>query len=449
MSDFDGMLAAKPADGAHDLSFIEELDESLWKMVIMVFDLGVYVVLHVPVIFRASGIALLFMFCWGLNVYGMDQAGVPFRTVLGLKSTDAKANEVFSLSGTLFGVLLVFLAMYRACHVMDFDAGQAAVSASYGMVLIWFATLSEMPAAKDARVFVKARATTFFTASEVKFIDVLFADALTSSSKLLADMNIIFCSVAMHALGAFAGGTCLNSYLGPVLASLPYVIRAVQCFNTYWTKNDQWQLVNFGKYISSLPVIWLSAIKSDLAELTSIEGKEFAAQLELLWLYSVVINTVYSFLWDVYMDWGLGRPRSSLGKPQWLCLRPVLAYQLPLYYYVIIVVDLALRGCWSLKMSSHLQHYGSQAGVFILIFEILEVLRRWAWIYFRVEWECISKKVPFITDVRSSIPSEIKAKITPRRLPESPARESSRTRDRSLLPPHEGSFVRDMGMLPT
>lgn len=39
----EGMLAAKPSHGAHDLSFIEELDRSLWQGVIMVFDLGVYV----------------------------------------------------------------------------------------------------------------------------------------------------------------------------------------------------------------------------------------------------------------------------------------------------------------------------------------------------------------------------------------------------------------------
>lgn len=191
-------------------------------------------------------------------------------------------------------------------------------------------------------------------------------------------------------------------------------------------KNDQWQLVNFGKYLSSLPVIWLSALKSN--EMTA----EYENQIAMLWLYSVVINTVYSFLWDVFMDWGLGRPRSSVGKPQWLFLRPVLAYQQPVYYYIIIAVDLALRGCWSLKLSSHLQvstqthykfkslahmwmhtqQYGSQGQVFVLVFEVLEVLRRWAWIYFRVEWECICKKVPFTGPF---LPHD---KLTPRRIPD-------------------------------
>mmetsp|Transcript_17339 Transcript_17339/g.45256 ORF Transcript_17339/g.45256 Transcript_17339/m.45256 type:complete len:440 (+) Transcript_17339:482-1801(+) len=394
----EGLLAAKPAAHASEgLSFIDDLDKSLWDVVIAVFDVGVYVVMHVPVIFRASGIIILFIFCWGLNVYGMDQAGVPFRTVLGLKQSDAKGDQVFSLSGTLLAILVVFLAVSRACHTMDMKGAEAAVSTMYGLMLVGYGLLSDAPVVKDARVFLHHRAMTFLTMSEVKFIDVLFADALTSSSKVLADMSTIVCACIGYLLGDMIGITCSNSYLGPALASLPYCIRAVQCWNTYSMKNDQWQLVNFGKYLSSLPVIWLSAFKAGTSNETPAPGQqELAVDLEVLWLYSVVINTVYSFLWDVFKDWGLGLPRSSVGKPQWLFLRPVLAYNLPLYYYLMIVVDLALRGCWSLKLSSHLQRYGSQGQVFILIFEVLEVLRRWAWIYFRVEWECIAKKVPFL-----------------------------------------------------
>jgi hypothetical protein len=72
--------------------------------------------------------------------------------------------------------------------------------------------------------------------------------------------------------------------------------------------------------------------------------------LEMLWLYAVIINTLYSFAWDVFMDWGLGFPRDRMGRPQYLFLRPHLDFKFPLIYYVVIVMDLLLRGCWSLKM---------------------------------------------------------------------------------------------------
>jgi hypothetical protein len=70
----------------------------------------------------------------------------------------------------------------------------------------------------------------------------------------------------------------------------------------------------------------------------------------MLWLYAVIINTLYSFAWDVFMDWGLGFPRDRMGRPQYLFLRPHLDFKFPLIYYVVIVMDLLLRGCWSLKM---------------------------------------------------------------------------------------------------
>ena len=55
-------------------------------------------------------------------------------------------------------------------------------------------------------------------------------------------------------------------------------------------------------------------------------------------------------------------------------------------YYAAIIVDLALRCTWSLKLSPHLDHFNDlEGGIFIM--EFLEVLRRWMWIFFRVESE--------------------------------------------------------------
>jgi 5-methylcytosine-specific restriction endonuclease McrBC regulatory subunit McrC len=69
----------------------------------------------------------------------------------------------------------------------------------------------------------------------------------------------------------------------------------------------------------------------------------------------------------------------------------VRRYGSPLYYYAAIFMDFALRLCWSLKLSSHLQRHASgQAWVFL--FEVLEVFRRFVWNFFRVEWECVNQK---------------------------------------------------------
>lgn len=55
-------------------------------------------------------------------------------------------------------------------------------------------------------------------------------------------------------------------------------------------------------------------------------------------------------------------------------------------YYGAIVIDLLLRCTWSLKLSPHLDHFNDlEGGIFVM--EFLEVLRRWMWIFFRVETE--------------------------------------------------------------
>lgn len=153
------------------------------------------------------------------------------------------------------------------------------------------------------------------------------------------------------------------------------------------------------------------------------------------------MNSFYSFWWDVTNDWGLdllkanstegihrpaspprrlllptlraGSPlssRSSLSlhtpplsndlKPgaysndghsiyPW-GLRPTLLYPLPVYP-LLIFLNLVLRLTWSIKLSTHL-HQESDGSVAIFWLEVAEIVRRWMWVFLRVEWEVIRQK---------------------------------------------------------
>ncbi len=60
----------------------------------------------------------------------------------------------------------------------------------------------------------------------------------------------------------------------------------------------------------------------------------------------------------------------------------------PAYYYGIIFVDFLLRLALALKLSPHLEHfYEVEGGIFLL--EVLEVCRRFLWVFFRVETEWV------------------------------------------------------------
>jgi hypothetical protein len=104
-------------------------------------------------------------------------------------------------------------------------------------------------------------------------------------------------------------------------------------------------------------------------------------------LFFVFLNSFYSFYWDVAKDWDLtlfSEDRSDPDHP-WGLRRHRFFHSNNMYYYVI-AVDLLLRCTWSFKLSPHLDHFNDlEGGVFLM--ELLEVFRRWIWIFFRVETE--------------------------------------------------------------
>lgn len=72
-------------------------------------------------------------------------------------------------------------------------------------------------------------------------------------------------------------------------------------------------------------------------------------------------------------------------------------------YYAAVIFDLLLRLTWSLKLSPHLRLDQLTAGGFIM--EALEILRRWVWVYFRLEREWVARGLwrDRLADVGSSM----------------------------------------------
>ena len=108
-------------------------------------------------------------------------------------------------------------------------------------------------------------------------------------------------------------------------------------------------------------------------------------------LFFVFLNSFYSFYWDVAKDWDLTLFSSSevRNHPEhpW-GLRRHTHFHTRQMYYGAIIIDFLLRCTWSLKLSPHLDHWNDLEGS-IFVMECLEVLRRWLWIFFRVETEWV------------------------------------------------------------
>lgn len=275
------------------------------------------------------------------------------------------------------------------------------------------------------------------------------------------------------------------------LRSFPYMMRFRQClleaYQSSWSNGRP--IANALKYFSAFPVIMLSAAqKSVVLDIAAQKGMS-VQQLKdsgdrwfgehpmfRMWLLAVVVNSIYSFWWDIQMDWGLslceaetwlgksnehsgsgllgspflgggGRRRSSsIGSDSFVgrmrrfltsrrstglashqrspCPTPAPSFQSgsfsgsrsssplsspsssaietlkrfglrqhlllpdPSVYHMFALIDLVLRFTWSLKLSSHLHTISEiESGVFMM--EALELVRRWMWVFVRVEWEAV------------------------------------------------------------
>ena len=108
-----------------------------------------------------------------------------------------------------------------------------------------------------------------------------------------------------------------------------------------------------------------------------------------LWLLAAVVNSGYSYYWDVARDWDLSLFSSKKGRenPEYPWgLRRHRYFHAKEFYYVAIVVDGLLRCTWAFKLSPRLDRFNDwEGGIFTM--QLLEVLRRWIWIFFRVECE--------------------------------------------------------------
>ncbi|GAB1310108.1 protein-ER retention protein [Madurella fahalii] len=230
-----------------------------------------------------------------------------------------------------------------------------------------------------------------------KFGDILLADVLTSYAKILADLFVCLCMFLTRNGSATARPDrgCGGDVLVPMIMAVPSAIRLRQCLIEYvrvrrapYREHTGWggqHLANAAKYSTAFPVIVIGAMLRNQKEEGGSTG------LYKAWVAACLLNSLYSFYWDVAKDWDLtlfseARERNSPEYP--FGLRRTLLVHKAGVYYAVIVLDLVLRCTWMMKLNSRMDRISDfESSIFVIQF--LEVFRRWVWIFFRVETEWI------------------------------------------------------------
>ncbi|CAK9118793.1 unnamed protein product [Durusdinium trenchii] len=134
----------------------------------------------------------------------------------------------------------------------------------------------------------------------VNFGDNMVGDVLTSLARPLRDVPAAMCYLGSHhpqlqsAMEQFvkSGNTCPaweHEIISPLIAALPFWFRLWQCARRFWDTGQKRNLLNLGKYTSSLIVVIVST----------------QACPKWLVVLASAVATAYAAWWDICMDWGL------------------------------------------------------------------------------------------------------------------------------------------------
>lgn len=389
---------------------------------------------------------------WGVNVWVFQRFSISYPEILNFDPSTLLSPKRILTSGLLMlaGIVVVIVGFTTRFPFADVLLFPSILYLTMIFCLVMPMNYLHRPGRE--RLLSNLARVVFPAATGVLFVEVLLGDVLTSISKVIADVEVTGCVLAAHMVTpsngmdgslshevndmlrntySFHEAECADSYMRPLVTSIPFLLRFRQCWVQYRATGKAFpNLLNCCKYLSSLPVIWISA-------LTQKDG-HMSRELKAAWIFAVSFNSFFSFMWDIVMDWGLCRQGSkhfllreqlvfdtgggaggSISEPapqskadedalpenefdamvRQASASAVIAvdskhrqqsawFKPHLVYYLAIALNFVLRILWSFKLSVHFEL--SQEGL-TFVLEVCEVFRRFVWILFRVEWEAVEK----------------------------------------------------------
>lgn len=233
--------------------------------------------------------------------------------------------------------------------------------------------------------------------TSVTFFHTYIGDVLTSMVKVFQDIAWTLGFIlsgdflvpeedTTSAVRAWQSSFWYKNVLIPLICLLPLWFRFNQCLRRYLDTRKRFpNLANAFKYAMSQTVTLFGAFHPLYLDWYNEGNKEGAPRginlFQIFWMALFIASSLYSFTWDVYMDWGLGRPKYGY-------LGPRLMFPQRWWYYGVMAADLVLRFLWVQSLippqsgaSFELPQYLTAATM------SLELLRRTVWAFFRLENE--------------------------------------------------------------
>ncbi|KAK6456767.1 EXS family-domain-containing protein [Scheffersomyces xylosifermentans] len=254
--------------------------------------------------------------------------------------------------------------------------------------------------------------------STMRTNDILISDSLCSYAKVLNDFGLYLWNYYYSAEVPY------NNGLELCVLCIPTAIRLKQCWFEYTTTNNRQHLFNFIKYLTTLGPLTINFLIKELLTTTNssqFSEPEFITRLEGLnrwWYVFSLLNSTYSFIWDIKMDWGLPMLDFLFDRKgsffQYRILRQKSAFRSE-FYYGVITFDFLIRYIWVLKffivtdmqkptitfvhiLSTFLFGYDAYSFGYVII-EFLEIFRRWLWCFVKLDADWAKLEITSNNDI--------------------------------------------------
>jgi hypothetical protein len=376
------------------------------------------------------GDLLLLLWMWGVCIHIWRLTNLNFIPLLQLEHTSLahypKPEQIVYQAATDLSLLflVVFICFNKIARGAFSQAGNVAFAHWLPVVLMaYYIYRCAFPLADRQKWWFMLYRCIFAPGFAIIFRDGFVGDLLTSLVRVFVPLALSFAYVYgcvanyFHPSAQVDGQSrrlsttdnisptifweerfVFNSVILPFLTLFPLWIRLVQCLRRAVETQARWpHYGNAAKYTSAIAVISLATFNPQI-------------RTQSAWVAGFVFATLFQFVWDICMDWGILVWGSSIeADGNYICVCGLFGLRRTrllgtknkssnTYIYIMIAcINLILRFAWTLTLlptnASYLQ---AHTGIVSFLLEHLgpliaaaEVFRRMMWAILRVEWEHI------------------------------------------------------------
>lgn len=296
-------------------------------------------------LFRGPLLIILFIFLMGINVYGWRSSGVNHVLIFELDPrnhlSEQHLMELAGLLGVIWTLCLLGFLYSNSLSIPPFSIPFALVC-----VMLTFLFNPLKLYRYEARFWLLRISWRMIIApfAFVNFADFWLADQLNSLVTPLLDFHFLICFYITNDDLFKANNTkqCMedSTIIRPIVNCLPAWFRFAQCIRRYRDSKEVFpHLANAGKYFTTFLVV----ISLTLRQITQSQyPNKWDNPCFWFWIGSCICNSIYSYAWDIKMDWGLLESYSGENK----FLREEVVYSSAGFYYFAIIEDFILRFIW-------------------------------------------------------------------------------------------------------